>query len=298
MQRIFPSWLKKRIIVNEDLFRMKRLLSERAINTVCESSLCPNMTECFSRRHATFLILGKICTRSCGFCSVKKDRPGSVDSDEPERIANFVKLLGLKYAVITSVTRDDLPDGGASQFVKVVEAIRAVSSGSKVEILVPDFCGRRESIKKALEVKPAVFSHNIETVKRLYPMVRAGASYSGSLNLLKMAKEIYPRQLTKSSIMVGLGETEEKIIDTMKDLRVAGCDILMIGQYLKPGKDNVDIKRFVTPEEFERYKMLGEAMGFKLVSSGPHVRSSYNAFEIYKELKEITHEGCLTAAIS
>ncbi|MBI4974358.1 MAG: lipoyl synthase, partial [Candidatus Omnitrophica bacterium] len=192
---------------------------------------------------------------------------------------------------------DDLQDGGADQFVKVVEAVRAVSSTSKVEILVPDFGGRIESIEKVLEVKPAVFSHNIETVKRLYPIVRAGASYSGSLDLLKMAKKMDPRQLTKSSIMVGLGESEEELMDTMDALRIAGCDILTIGQYLKPGKDNVDIKRFVTPEEFEHYKMLGEANGFKFVSSGPYIRSSYNAFHIYKELKEIAHEGCLTAAI-
>lgn len=302
MQTIFPSWLKKRIFASNDLFMMKRLLSERGINTVCESSLCPNMTECFSRRHATFLILGSICTRSCGFCSVKKDTPRSVDSEEPERIADFVKLLNLKYVVITSVTRDDLKDGGAGQFVKVIEAIRSVSADSRIEILVPDFGGRRESVEKVLETKPAVFGHNIETVKRVYPVVRNGASYSGSLDLLKMAKDTAPRQLTKSSIMVGLGETEEEILDTMSDLRLAGCDILTIGQYLRPGKDNANIKRFVTPEEFERYKILGEEIGFKYVSCGPYVRSSYNAFEIYsrlrgKEPKETAHEGCVIAAI-
>lgn len=314
MQNTFPSWVKKRLISNEDFFAMKRLLSEYSINTVCESGLCPNICECFSRKFATFLILGRICTRACGFCSVKpsahsgltlnaaaewvkKDMPGTVDPEEPGRISDFVKRLNLKYVIITSVTRDDLRDGGASQFVKVVEAVRCISKGVKVEILVPDFGGRRESIEKVLGIRPDIFSHNIETVRRLYPVARSGAGYERSLDLLKTAKDMDSGQLTKSSLMVGLGETGEEILDTIEDLKAAGCDILTIGQYLRPGKDSLDIERFASPEEFERYKTAGEAMGFKFVSSGPYVRSSYLADEIYYKGEERSYERCCAAAI-
>lgn len=279
MRATFPPWLKKKLVINEEFFRMKRLLSEASINTVCESSRCPNLSECFSQNFATFLILGKACTRNCSFCSVTKDAPaGSVDDDEPSRIAGFVRRVGLKYCVITSVTRDDLPDGGASQFVDVIRSIRSIRpAGVKVEVLVPDFGGRRESIEHVLNARPDIFGHNIETTRRLYPIARQGASYVRSLGLLRLAKENCPDQLTKSGIMIGLGESDQEVLETMKDIRSAGCDILTIGQYLKPGRGNLNIRRFATPDEFERYEVIGLAMGFRSVNSGPYVRSSYNA---------------------
>ena len=285
----YPQWLKKRLIINDNLFGMKRILAEYSINTVCESSLCPNLNECFSRKWATFLILGEICSRACTFCSVRHDLPGKIDSAEPEKISNIVKRLDLRYVVITSVTRDDLYDGGSGQFVKVVEAIRDLSKDVRIELLVPDFVGKRAAIERVIKIGPDIFGHNIETVQRLYSVAKAGSDYYRSLGLLRMAKGIDSNQLTKSGIMVGLGETEEEVIKAMKDLRRAQCDILTIGQYLRPGKYNPAVKEFITPEEFKKYKIIGEELGFKLVSSGPFVRSSYFAEEIYNRIRSF---GC------
>lgn len=299
MQQTAPSWLKKRLIISDDFFEMKRILKDSSIGTVCESSLCPNISECFSRKRATFLILGETCTRQCGFCSVKKGIARTPDTKEPERISGLVKRLDLKYVVITSVTRDDLDDGGASQFVKVIEAVRRVSKDIKIEVLIPDFKGEKISVEAIVKARPNVFSHNIETVNRLYPVVRPGFDYEQSLRVLRMAKEFAPWQLTKSGLMVGLSETVEEVVYTMKDLKAAGCDILTIGQYLRPTKSNLPVKKFVTPEEFEWYEGVGKGFGFKCVTSGPFVRSSYLAEEAYKRLEEVFYgERCDITATS
>lgn len=273
----FPAWLKKRLTVNQDLFETKEILLALKVNTVCESSLCPNLNECFSRRFATFLILGNACTRSCGFCSVSKDAPKAVDPDEPARISEAVKRLGLKYAVITSVTRDDLADGGAGQFVKVVEQIKNFSSSIKIEVLIPDFKGEGYLAERVVRAGPDIVGHNIETVKRLYPNVRPGADYKRSLALLRIIRSWDAGKIIKSGIMLGLGETEDEVIGALDDIRSTGCDIVTIGQYLRPGQENLPVKRFVAPQEFMRYKYIGEEIGFKYVASGPFVRSSYFA---------------------
>lgn len=299
-QAAAPPWLKKRLLYSENLGTMKETLSASGVATVCEESLCPNLNECFSKKQLTFLILGGICTRSCGFCSVEKALPRDVRADEPQKILEAVKKLGLKYVVITSVTRDDLEDGGSSQFAKVITAIKGYSQNIKIEALVPDFKGRDESIKEVLRSQPDIFSHNIETVERLYPVARSNSDYKRSLGLLKMAKDLEPCQLTKSSLMLGLGEREEEVIDTIKDLKGVACDILTIGQYLRPRKENLLSKRLVRPEEFERYVKIGYGLGFKHVSSGPFVRSSYFAETIYESVlqkSEDTNDRCKTAVL-
>lgn len=281
-----PHWLKKRLVANsEDALNTSSALANFGVNTVCESALCPNLNECFTRSHATFLILGSVCTRACGFCSVKKGIPPGVDSGEPYRIAETVKFLKLKYVVLTSVTRDDLPDGGADQFAKVVKAVRKISTGVGVEVLVPDFRGDIDSVKNVLRTAPEVFAHNVETVSRLYPAVRGAACYDRSLALLGNAKLISPKQIVKSGLMVGLGEHENEVINTITDLARTGCDILTIGQYLRPSMDNAAVERFVTPDEFELYKKAALAAGMREVVSGPFVRSSYSAGDIYDRLK-------------
>jgi len=273
-----PQWLKKKITINEAFFDTKEALSESFVNTVCESSRCPNISECFSSSFATFMILGKTCTRSCAFCSVKKKSlPDAVDAREPGRIADCVKRLGLKYVVVTSVTRDDLDDGGASQFARTVEAVRLAVEGVKIELLIPDLAGRADAIRSMASSGADIIGHNMETIKRLYPSVRKEADYSRSLGLLRSIKDIKPEVLTKSAILAGLGETKEELIDVMRDLRKADCDILTIGQYLRPSVENYPVARFVPPEEFESYKEAGLGMGFKSVNSGPFVRSSYLA---------------------
>ncbi len=286
-----PSWLKKRLIVNDALYDTLKILSEAKVKTICASSGCPNQNECFSKAQATFLILGDRCTRSCAFCNCRaglnlpygpaeKDML-PVDPSKPEKIAAVIGRLALKYAVITSVTRDDLEDGGAAQFVKVIRSIRRLSGDVRIEVLVPDFKGNFASIKMISGAAPDVLGHNIETVRRLYETVRAFADYDRSLRLLKYVKKINPRQRTKSSIMVGLGENEEEVFSAMEDLRDTGCDMLAIGQYLRPGKDNIPVARYVTPAEFGRYKAKAAELGFKYTASGPFVRSSYNAEEYY-----------------
>ena len=277
-----PAWLKKRIPPFQDLQKVKSILDETDLHTVCEEARCPNLGECFARGTSTFLILGKICTRDCGFCAVEHGVPAQPDDAEPEKVAQAVKKMGLQYVVITSVTRDDLSDGGASLFVKTIQTIRALDSKTKVEILIPDFQGDLNSLEIVLKESPDVLNHNIETVSRLYPGVRPQADYERSLCLLKTSKESHPNVLTKSGFMLGLGENHEEVLGLLRDLRDAGCDLLTIGQYLQPRQDRLSVVRFVPPEEFEKYKTIGEKIGFRVVASGPFVRSSFHAFEMFK----------------
>ena len=260
---------------------MNTLLADFQLNTVCQSAACPNLGQCFSDRTATFLILGNICTRHCRFCAVRKGHPAAVD-DEPQKISEAIKRLGLKYAVITSVTRDDLPDGGASHFGDVLEAIHSSNPGVKTEVLIPDFQNSPEALDTVLQASPDVTGHNLETVPRLYPSTRSKADYRNSLGLLKMIKNRQPDFLTKSGIMLGLGEKPEEILNVLKDLREIDCDILTIGQYLSPSPGHASVRRYVPPGEFSQYARIAERMGFKAVVSGPWVRSSYRAAEIYR----------------
>ena len=293
-----PQWLKKRITVNEAFLDTKRALSEFSINTVCESSRCPNISECFSSRSVTFMILGTRCTRSCAFCSVKNGiHPEAIDTGEPERIADCVKRLGSGYVIVTSVTRDDLDDGGAGQFVRVVEAIRRLPGGVKIELLIPDLAGDPDSIKAVAVSGADIIGHNVETVGRLYPFVRKEADYSRSLDVLRSIKEASPSTFTKSAILAGLGETRDEVLEVMIDLRKVDCDILTIGQYLRPSKENYPVDRFVPPEEFESLKTIGEELGFKSVNSGTFVRSSYLAEAVYANL-EVANDKCHNAAVS
>lgn len=278
-----PEWLKVRLL-NEDLNRMEAFLKSMSLNTVCQSANCPNMGECFARKTATFMIMGNICTRNCRFCAVEKGHPQPLDEDEPRRVAEAAQKLGLKHVVVTCVTRDDLPDGGASHFAKTIYELKKLP-GVTVEVLVSDFMGKEESIAKVVEAKPDIINHNIETVPRLYSKVRPKADYSRSLNLLKKSKELDPYILTKSGIMVGLGETEEEVIQVMKDLRSVDCDMMTIGQYLRPSAKHIEVAEYVTPQQFERYEEIGYELGFKYVASGPLVRSSYHADEGLKVMK-------------
>ncbi len=272
-----PEWLKVKIPAGENYFSLKQLVLDKKLNTVCEDARCPNIAECWARKTATFMILGDICTRSCGFCSVKLGKPDALDFDEPRRVAESVKQLGLKHAVITSVNRDDQKYGGADIFAMVIKEIKRLAPECKVEVLIPDFRGVWEALDIVLEAKPDILSHNIETVKRLYHFVRPQAVYERTLELLKIAKD--KGAVTKSGFMVGLGETDEEIIEEMKDLRSVDCDILTIGQYLRPTKDHLPVQRYVHPNDFMKYKHSGLELGFKHVESGALVRSSYHADE-------------------
>ncbi len=279
-----PPWLKKRLPPFQDLQKVKSILEQTDLHTVCEEARCPNLGECFARGTSTFLILGKVCTRNCGFCAVEHGVPTQRDETEPERVAQAVKKMGLQYVVITSVTRDDLPDGGASLFAKTIGAIRALDSRTKIEVLIPDFQGDPYPLEAVLKDPPDVLNHNIETISRLYSEVRPRADYERSLHLLKKSQESHPNVLTKSGFMLGFGENREEVLQLLRDLRGVGCDLLTIGQYLQPRPERLPVVRFVPPEEFEEYKMIGEKMGFKAVASGPFVRSSFHAFEMFKTI--------------
>lgn len=272
-----PSWLKIKLSTGRNFNEIKGVLREERLHTVCEEAICPNIGECFEQRTATFLILGDICTRQCGFCAVKKGRPYRVDWDEPRRIAEAVMRMKLKYVVITSVTRDDLPDGGASVYARTIKHIRESIRDCKVEVLVPDFSGSSDALKIVIDAEPDILNHNIETVPRLYLQVRPMANYGRSLELLKYTRERNRSLTTKSGLMLGLGERWDEIIHTMLDIRNTGCDILTLGQYLSPKRNALPIQRYYSPEEFELLKREGEQMGFKHVESGPLVRSSYHA---------------------
>ena len=283
--RRLPDWLKQSIPDNSVL-RASNNISHSGINTICQEAACPNLSDCFKRNQAAFLILGKVCTRNCAFCNVQKDKGEklNIDSREPERIARLTGALGLKYAVVTSVTRDDLADGGASQFVKVIEAIAALGKDIKVEVLIPDFKGNTESLRAVIKAGPFILAHNLETVKRLYRKVRPQADYKRSLLLLSKAKELSSSQLIKSSLMLGLGEKEEEVVDSLKDLRGHGCDIVTLGQYLAPTLRHYPVNEFISPEQFRKYYDLAISLGFKKVFSGPKVRSSYYAEDLSREL--------------
>jgi len=283
--RRLPSWFRQELPDMEKIRRMKNLFHQGRLHTVCESALCPNMGKCWGQGVATFMILGETCTRACRFCAVETGRPISLDEEEPYHVAQAVKELNLRFVVITSVARDDLQDEGAEHFVKTIQAIREISPETKIEILIPDFSNKFDSLKKVVGVKPEVISHNIETVRRLSPLVRPQADYERSLKVLKTLKCLDSSIFIKSGFMVGLGETFEEIIELMKDLVSVGCDILTIGQYLAPTRMKRHLRetRFVAPGEFVEYRLIGLDLGFKHVMSGPLVRSSFLAEEGYRD---------------
>ncbi len=273
-----PKWIRARAVNSPEFNRIKTILKEQKLHTVCEEASCPNIGECFSKGTATFMIMGDICTRRCPFCDVAHGKPKALDENEPATLAQTILAMQLKYVVITSVDRDDLRDGGATHFSHCIQEIRRQTPQTTIEVLVPDFRGRMDiALDQLTQSPPDVFNHNMETVPRLYRQARPGADYQWSLTLLKRYKERQSDVLTKSGLMVGIGETEEEILHVMQDLRDHGCDMLTIGQYLQPSKYHLPVTRFVTPEEFENFAKLGNEMGFTNVASGPMVRSSYHA---------------------
>jgi lipoic acid synthetase len=274
-----PDWLKIKIQTNEHFNELKSMMRERKLNSVCEEAKCPNIYECWSNRTATFMILGKICTRACRFCAVTSGLPSELDLAEPEHVAQSVLDMGLKHVVITSVARDDLADEGSAVFAQTIHAVRRLNPLTGIEVLIPDFSGRKELLQNVLDAKPDILNHNMETVERLSDQVRAKAKYRRSLALLRNAKDITPGQKTKSGIMLGLGETKDEILQTMRDLRAVDCNILTVGQYLQPTEKHLPIRKYYTPDEFLEIKQEGMAMGFSHVESGPLVRSSYHAHE-------------------
>ncbi len=276
-----PEWFRRHAPDPAVLAEMKELMDDLQLHTVCESAHCPNQGECFGRGVATFMILGDVCTRNCTFCAVAHGQPVSPDANEPEHLVEAIKKLGLRHVVITSVTRDDLPDGGAYQFAKVVDAIRSYDPSITAEVLIPDFQGSLSALEVVVASHPAIINHNVETVPRLYPQVRPQANYARSIQLLKNAKAMERELLTKSGLMVGLGERREEVIQVMEDLREVDCDFLTIGQYLRPSINHHEVVGFVSPAEFEEYKNTGVAMGFRGVASAPYVRSSFQADKMF-----------------
>ena len=274
-----PEWLRIGRMDREKIQEVQRLLRKLNLHTVCEESMCPNIGKCFEKKTATFLVMGDICTRNCKFCDIKFGRPEPLDPHEPDHIVEAAKKLGLKHVVVTSVTRDDLPDGGAAHFAKITEKLREYNRNLIIELLIPDLKGREEDIRTVVESKPDIVNHNVEVVPRLFRKVTPQANYERSLKLLKIVKEINPEIYTKSGLMVGLGETKEEVIDLLKDLREAECDILTVGQYLKPPSSNLEIEEFVHPSIFKEYEERAYEMGFQFVASAPFVRSSFNAEE-------------------
>lgn len=270
-----PKWLKVKLPTGENYRKVRSLVDEHKLHTICESGNCPNMGECWGEGTATFMILGNICTRSCGFCAVATGKPLEADLFEPARVANSVKLMGVKHAVITSVDRDDLSDGGSEIWVKTVELVRAKSPGTTMETLIPDFAGNWDNLQRIIDVAPDIVSHNLETVRRLTKQVRIQAKYDRSLEVLFRLKKGGMR--TKSGVMLGLGETRDEVLETMEDLRSVQVDILTLGQYLQPTRKHLPVQDFVTPEQFKEYEEIGLKMGFRFVESGPLVRSSYHA---------------------
>lgn len=283
--RRFPEWLKKSV-PGADTLRTERIIRDFHLETVCRSARCPNRLECFSSQTATFLILGGICTRSCAFCAVPQGEPsGEVDLTEPERVGKASLELGLKHVVVTSVTRDDMPDGGAEIFRRTILGIRKHVPDAVVEVLTPDFRGHESAILRVAGACPDIFNHNVETVPRLYPKVRPGASYERSLGLMRTVKRFDRGILLKSGLMVGLGETGGEVDQVLRDLRDAGCDVVTIGQYLQPKVEKLPVSEFVTPEAFALYARAGKALGFRKVFSGPFVRSSYHAKEVFEHVQ-------------
>jgi lipoyl synthase len=270
-----PSWLRVKLPTGEEYKKVRNIVSEHKLHTICESGNCPNMGECWGAGTATFMILGNICTRSCGFCSVATGKPDAVDLMEPSRVANSVKLMKVKHCVITSVDRDDLADGGSEVWAATIRKIRAESPGTTLETLIPDFAGKWENLQRIIDVAPEIVSHNLETVRRLTKQVRIQAKYDRSLEVLRRLKK--GGMKTKSGVMLGLGETHDEIIETLQDLNSVGVDVITLGQYLQPTSSHLPVSEFVTPERFKEYKEIGLQLGFRYVESGPLVRSSYHA---------------------
>jgi lipoyl synthase len=281
-----PAWLKAKAPSGDNFHNLKKLARDLGLHTVCESAQCPNIGECWNHKTATFMLLGNICTRRCGFCAVPKGRPEAIDWDEPRRVANAVAKLGLKHAVVTSVNRDDDNVGGARVFADTIRQIRELTPDCRIEVLIPDFQGMEEALRVVLDAKPDVLNHNTETVPRLYRAVRSGARYQRTLDLLENAKKISPGVVTKSGVMVGLGETITELVQTFSDLGSRGVDILTVGQYLRPSRDHLPMTRYYTPDEFQYMKEEALRFGFKHVESGPMVRSSYHAHEQAESTKK------------
>jgi len=286
-----PGWLKKRLPPQGSVRQVRALVQGLELNTVCQSARCPNLNECWSRKAATFMILGDICTRTCRFCTVPKGRPLALDEAEPTHVAKAAEALGLRHVVVTSVDRDDLPDQGAGHFAATIRALRARLPEGVIEVLTPDFRGNFDCVDRVIDAGPDIFNHNLENVPRLYPRVRPGAGYRRSLDVLEHAKVRRPRQFTKSGLMLGLGETAEELEQVLGDLRAVDVDILTLGQYLRPSLAQLPVERFVPPEEFGAWAVRGRELGFKSVASGPFVRSSYNADEVYKALGAASGAG-------
>jgi lipoic acid synthetase len=274
-----PAWLKAKAPVGENYHGLKKLARSLNLHTVCESAQCPNIGECWEHKTATFMMLGNLCTRRCGFCAVPKGRPEAIDFDEPRRVAEAIATLGLKHAVVTSVNRDDDVVGGARAFALLIDEVRKQAPGCQIEVLVPDFQGREEAIRLVVDARPEVLNHNTETVPRLYRAVRSGSRYERSLQLLETAKRLDPAIITKSGVMAGLGEEMDELLAVFRDLAAVGVDILTVGQYLRPSKDHLPMARYYTPDEFAEMKVAAMRMGFRHVESGPLVRSSYHAHE-------------------
>ena len=274
-----PPWIKVKVTEGESFKELKALVAQRNLHTVCEEARCPNIFDCWSRRTATFMILGDVCTRACRFCAVTSGRPAELDIGEPLRVAESVAQLGLRHAVITSVDRDDLADGGAGIFARTIRAIRRRSPETTVEVLTPDFQGDLDAVQTVAEAKPDIFNHNTETVPRLYARIRPKAVYANSLALLRHVKQLTPSMVTKSGLMVGLGETEDELLDVFRNMRAHNIDVLTVGQYLRPSKKHAEVARYYRPEEFAHLKQLALQMGFGHVEAGPLVRSSYHADE-------------------
>ena len=282
-----PEWIRSKITNSQNFFLTKSIINKNNLNTVCQEANCPNISECWSKRHATFMIMGDTCTRACGFCDVKTGKPKSLDPLEPLKIANATKELNLKHVVITSVDRDDLRDGGAEHFSEVINETRKLNKNTTIEVLTPDFLRKGNAYKKVVEANPDVFNHNIETVPSLYLKVRPGSRYFASLELLKSAKKINNKIFTKSGIMLGLGEERDEILQVMDDLISAEVDFLTIGQYLQPSVKHYPLKRYVHPEEFEKLKTIAKSKGFLIVASSPLTRSSYHADEDFSKMKKL-----------
>ncbi|MBA3723186.1 MAG: lipoyl synthase [Parachlamydiaceae bacterium] len=276
----FPSWLHRKLPKGSDLKKTSEIIAQNRLHTVCEEAKCPNLLECWSKKTATFLVMGKECTRNCGFCDIDfTKQPKAIDEDEPHRVADSVKQLGLKHVVLTMVARDDLPDGGSGHLVKVINAIREEIDEVTIEVLTSDFAGNLDALKKVLEAKPEIFNHNIETVRELTPRVRHKATYERTLEVLKFASSnrIHPDMKVKSGLMVGLGENEDQVYQTLQDMKEAGCDIVTMGQYLQPKRQKLLVKAFVTPEQFKKFEDYGHHIGIPYMYCGPFIRSSYNA---------------------
>ena len=284
-ERNIPEWLKVKMPSGDNFKYLDSIISNENLNTVCKEARCPNIGECWNQKTATFMILGDTCTRACTYCAVTSGNPNQLDLAEPIRLSNTVNRLGLEYAVITSVNRDDLPDGGAEIFSQCIKLIKKNSPYCKVEVLTPDFQGNLDSLKSIIDEKPDTFNHNIETVRRIFPKIRAKGNYELSINVLGQAKQLDKNLITKSGMMVGVGETLDEIIDTLKDLRSVDCDLLTVGQYLRPSKKHAAMSRWYTPSEFKKIQSIGYELGFKHVASGPLVRSSYHAKEQHNSAK-------------